>query len=177
MKALIYVIDTSLVGEYPAVKSAMRNYHPQTAVESHDVEINYDIDLTAMSAEEIARLAGEFDILAVVGGYRMYYYVLNRKPPLKFVNVNKAEMLVREFYKSGKTLVAPLAVPAYLAKLGLLAGRDATVYPTTELIKVLLEGKANFVNKPIVKSGNVVTVKNVKNTSEKEFLEIIRETT
>jgi putative intracellular protease/amidase len=73
--------------------------------------------------------------------------------------------------------VAPLAVPGYLAQLGLLRGREATVYPTTELIRILREGGAKFVNRQVVKSGGVVTVKDITTTGEKEFIKVFRETT
>ncbi|MFN3804374.1 MAG: DJ-1/PfpI family protein [Pyrobaculum sp.] len=181
MRSLICVLDAT--EEYSISKNILlqAGFEVKSAVASHDVNINYDIDLAAAPREKVVELTREFDMFALLGGYKMYYHLLGKKPPLKTwrldVDIEKLDMLTTEFYRGGKVIVAPLAVPAYMAKLGLLKGRDATVYPTTELIKILRENQVNFVNKPVVKSGNFITIKNVETVGGKELLNIFRETT
>ncbi|MEZ0319025.1 MAG: DJ-1/PfpI family protein [Pyrobaculum sp.] len=181
--ALIYVIDTAKKEEYSVLKNFLlkAGYDVRTAIGSRDVNVNYDIDLMALPVDEVQKLAQNFDLLATAGGFKMYYYVLKKKPPLKTwdlnIDVDKLEKLVEGFYREGRFLLAPLAVPAYVAQLGLLKGHDATVYPTTELIKILVNNGVNFIKKPIVKSKNVITIKDVTTLGEKEFLTALRETT
>lgn len=181
--ALIYVIDTAKKEEYSVLKNFLlkAGYDVRTAIGSRDVNVNYDIDLMAMSVDDAQRLAENFDLLALAGGFKIYYYVLKKKPPLKIwdlnIDVDKLGKLVEGFYKGGRSLLAPLAVPAYVAQLGFLKGHTATVYPTTELIKILTDNGVKFVNKPIVKSRNVITIKDVTTLGEKEFLATLRETT
>ncbi|RFA96862.1 DJ-1/PfpI family protein [Pyrobaculum aerophilum] len=182
-KALIFVIDMAKREEYSVLKNFLTKggFEAVAAVGSRDVNINYNIDFMTMSVNQVAKVAEEFDLLALAGGYKIYYHVLRKKPPLKIWDLNidleKLNALIQHFYKTGKTIIAPLAVPGYLAQLGLLKGKDATVYPITELIKILRDNGANFVNKPVVKSGGVITAKDITTTGEKEFLTILRETT
>ncbi len=62
-------------------------------------------------------------------------------------------MVVRRQY-------CPLATPAYAARLGLLRGKRATVYPTTDLIGILRGGNGvDYVNEDFVIDGNVITLK------------------
>jgi putative intracellular protease/amidase len=181
--ALIYVIDMAKREEYSVLKNflAKAGYDVRTAIGSRDTNINYDVDLMDMPRDEVAELAEEFDLLALAGGYKIYYYVLRKKPPLKIwdlnIDVDKLNALVEQFFKSGKLLVAPLAVPGHLAQLGFLKGRDATVYPTTELVRILKDNGARFVNRQVVRDKNVITVKDVTAVGEKEFLSVFRETT
>ncbi|MGB9705393.1 MAG: DJ-1/PfpI family protein [Pyrobaculum sp.] len=182
-KALIFVIDMAKREEYSVLKNFLTKagYEVKSAVGSRDVNINYDVDFMTMSADDAAKIADEYDLLGLAGGYKIYYHVLGKKPPLKMWDLNidlaKLNAVIDKFHREGKTVVAPLAVPGYLAQLGLLRGKEATVYPTTELIKILREGGAKFVNRQVVRSGGVVTAKDITTTSEKEFIEVFRETT
>jgi len=181
--ALIYVIDMAKREEYSVLKNFLSKagYNVKTAIGSRDVNVNYDVDLMTISREEAARLADEFDLLALAGGYKIYYYVLKKRPPLKIwdlnIDVEKLDAMTERFFKAEKLLIAPLAVPSYLAQLGFLKGREATVYPTTELIKILRDNGAKFVNRPVVRDRNIITVKDITAVSEKEFLSVFRETT
>jgi putative intracellular protease/amidase len=181
-KALILVIDTAKREEYSVLKNFLikAGYEVRSAIGSRDVNINYDVDFISMSSDDIAKIVDEYDLLGLAGGYKIYYHVVGKKPPLKIWDLNidleKVNTVIEKFHREGKTVVAPLAVPGYLARLGLLRGKKATVYPTTELIRILKEGGAEFVNRQVVRSGNVVTVKDITTTSEKEFIEVFRET-
>jgi len=180
-KALLYVIDTAKRDEYPTLKNFLvkGGYEVDVAIGSRDVNVNYTIDLMTLPSDKLPTLSEEYDAFALVGGFKIYYHVLQKKPPLKTWDLNidkeKLAQLVVEFNRRGKLLIAPMAVPAYVAQLGLLSGRDATVYPVTELIKILKDNKVNFVNRQVVRSGNIITVKDITTTSEKEFLAILRE--
>jgi len=181
--ALIYVIDVAKSEEYSVLKNflAKAGYDVRSAIGSRDVNINYDVDLMTMPRDKVTELAEKFDLLALAGGYKIYYYVLRKKPPLKMwdlnIDVDKLNALVERFFKRGKLLVAPLAVPGHLAQLGFLKDREATVYPTTELVKILRDNGARFVNRQVVRDENVITVKDVTAVGEKEFLSVFREAT
>lgn len=76
------------------------------------------------------------------------------------VNREAFEKLLTQSISNGKITVLPLAVPAYAARLGLLKGRKATVYPTTDLITILKNnGGVEYINNDLVIDGNVVTLK------------------
>lgn len=77
------------------------------------------------------------------------------------VNKEVFEKLLIQSISTGKKTILPLATPAYAAKLGLLKGKRATVYPTTDLISVLKGNGVEFVNGDFVIDGNVVTMKRV----------------
>jgi hypothetical protein len=77
------------------------------------------------------------------------------------VNRDIFEKLLTKSVSGGKKVILPLALPAYAAKLGLLKGRRATVYPTTELISLLRSNGAEFVNEDFVVDNNIVTMKKV----------------
>jgi len=181
--ALIYVVDMAKREEYSTLKNflAKAGYDVKSAVGSRDVDINYDVDLMSMSQDEAVRLAEEYDLFAVVGGYKIYYHVLRKKPPLKIwdlnIDMDKLNAMIERFFKTGRLLVAPLAVPGHLAQLTLLKGREATVYPTTELVNILRNNGVKFVNRNVVRDKNVITVKDVTTVGEKEFLSVFREAT
>jgi len=181
-KALLYVIDTAKRDEYPTLKNFLMKggYEVDVAVGSRDVNVNYTVDLMTLPSDKLPTLFEEYDAFALAGGFKIYYHVLQKKPSLKIwdLNIDKERLaqLVVEFNRRGKLLIAPMAVPAYVAQLGLLSGRDATVYPVTELIKTLKDNKATFVNRQIVRSRNIITIKDITSTSEKEFLATLRET-
>lgn len=182
-RALIYVIDMAKREEYSVLKNYLlkAGYEVKAAVGSRDVNINYDIDLMTTPPADVAKVAEDFELLALAGGYKIYYYVLKKKPPLKMwdlnIDVEKLNTLVESFNKKGRVIVAPLAVPGYLAQLGLLKGKEATVYPITELINILKENGASFVNRQVVRSSNIITIKDITTTEEKDFLQVFREAT
>nr|MCG2895497.1 hypothetical protein [Vulcanisaeta sp.] len=99
-----------------------------------------------------------------VGGYWAYYAVAGKEIPGRvkpIVNKEVFEKILTKSISTGKKVVLPLALPAYAAKLGLLRGRRATVYPTTELISILKSNGVEFVNEDFVIDNNVITMKRV----------------
>ncbi len=165
-KGLVVVLDLSWKGEYPMTIQALREsgFDVDSAIVVPDANINYRYDLfTEADKYELDKLVQDYDLVAIVGGYRMYYIVTEKKFPSRKletqINMQALETIVKAAAASNRTIVAPLAVPAYLAKLGLLRGRKATVYPTTDLIQLLEQNGVSFVNAPAVKDGNYVTMK------------------
>lgn len=177
-RGLIYVIDDAK-GEYATLKSylASKGYELFTAVGARDVNVNYDIDLKNIT--NLDELIKNYDIFILIGGYKMYYFVTNKKPPTKkmelAIDISQLAELTKGFIKMGSAVIAPLATPAYLALLGSLTGLRATVYPITDLIRILKNNNVIYENKPIVKDKNIITIKDVKKISDKELIEILRE--
>ena len=163
MRALIIVADTSYKGEYSMTVQALRQLGMEvsTGLVSKTVDVNFDIDLTDRISEDV--LNG-YDVIAFIGGYWAYYAVTGKEMPGKvrpMVNKEAFEKLLTQSVSSGKKTILPLATPAYAAKLGLLRGRKATVYPTTDLIGILRGNGVDFVGDDFVVDGNVVTLKRV----------------
>ena len=161
MKALIIVADTSYKGEYSMTVQALRQLGMEvsTGLVSKTANVNFDIDLTDKLSEDV--LSG-YDVIAFIGGYWAYYAVTGKEMPGKvkpMVNREAFEKLLTQSISSGKKTILPLATPAYAAKLGLLKGRKATVYPTTDLISILRSNGVDYVNEDFVVDGNIVTLK------------------
>ncbi|NPA70434.1 MAG: DJ-1/PfpI family protein [Crenarchaeota archaeon] len=165
MKCLVLVLDTSWKGEYPAMVQALKEsgYEVDTGILAPDATANYKYEFV-YAGPEMENVVQNYDAVAVVGGYRMYYIVCGKKFPTRRLevprlNVQALEVALKTAMSSNKLIIAPLAVPAYLAKLGLIRGRKATVYPTTDLIRMLIENGVEFVNEDIVRDGNLITMK------------------
>ncbi|MGC9117541.1 MAG: DJ-1/PfpI family protein [Thermoproteus sp.] len=177
-KGLIYVID-DVRGEYATLKSYLssQGYDLSTAVGARDVNVNYDIDFK--NIRNIDQLIKSFDTYILIGGYKMYYFVTNKKPPNKksemAIDVEQLANMTKGFIEAGATVLAPFVVPAYLAKLGALSGLRATVYPVTELINILRTNNVIYVNKPIVKEKNIITIKDIRAISAKDLAQVLRE--
>lgn len=177
-RGLIYVID-DVRGEYPTLKSYLKaaGYEVEVAVGARDVNVNYDVDISAV--EDVATLANSYDLYAIAGGYKIYYFVTGKRPPTKrmdlAIDTQKLEALTRSFRAAGKPIIAPLAAPAYLAKLGLLANLKATVYPVTDLIRILRESGVKFTNNAVERDGGIITIKDIAKISQKDFVQALRE--
>lgn len=87
--------------------------------------------------------AGNYEYVVVVGG--------SGAPSL----ADHAEVL--ELLRNAKRTAAICLGPMVLAKAGVLSGKKATVYKTSESVKALEEGDATFVDKSLVKDGTLVT--------------------
>lgn len=163
MRTLIIVADDSYKGEYSMIMQAFRQLGVEvsTGIVSKTARVNFDLDLTEGADEGVVE---NYDVIAFVGGYWAYYAVVGKEMPGRskpVINKEVFEKLLTKAINSGKKVILPLALPAYAAKLGLLKGRRATTYPTTDLINVLRSNGVEFVNEDFVVDGNVVTLKRV----------------
>ncbi len=163
MKALIVVADDSYKGEYSMTVQAFRQLgiEVSTGLVSKSARVNFDLDFTDNFDENVLN---NYDVIAFVGGYWAYYAVAGKEIPGRvkpIVNKEVFEKILTKSISTGKKVVLPLALPAYAAKLGLLRGRRATVYPTTELISILKSNGVEFVNEDFVIDNNVITMKRV----------------
>lgn len=68
--------------------------------------------------------------------------------------------------KKKKILAAICIAPAIFAKAGVLKGKKATVWKSDESISILKEGKAIFVDKPVVVDGLIVTADGPQSAEE-----------
>ncbi len=183
MRCLLLVLDLSWKGEYSMIMQALRElkHEVDVAALAPDIHVNYKYDLYVEAHRyDLERLGSDYDLISIVGGYRMYYIVTNKKFPRRSLEVKLdlsiLDRVIMSAAKNDRLILAPIAVPAYLAKLGLLRGKKATVYPTTDLIKILESSGAEFVNKIIVRDGNYVTMKHVVVEEIKRSLGEITET-
>ncbi len=65
--------------------------------------------------------------------------------------------LVRAFFEQGKVVAAICLAPVVLARAGILAGRQATVYPSPAAVKEMKKVGANLQDIPVVADLQVVT--------------------
>lgn len=167
MKALVLTLDLSWKGEYSMIIQALKESGVEDVkigVLSTDLNVNYDYDfVTEVEKVNIDEIVQNFDIFVLVGGYRLYYIVTGKKFPkktLEFKNdLSILDNILKKAFEKNKIIITSIAGPAYLAKLGILKGRKATVYPTTDLIYILRENGVEFVNSDTVVDGNLITLK------------------
>ena len=65
--------------------------------------------------------------------------------------------LVRSFFEQGKVVAAICLAPVVLARAGVLAGRQATVYPSPAAVSEMKKAGANLLEIPVVADMQVVT--------------------
>jgi protease I len=65
--------------------------------------------------------------------------------------------LVRAFFEQGKVVAAICLAPVVLARAGILAGRQATVYRSPAAIREMEKGGANLLEIPVVADMQIVT--------------------
>ena len=157
VKALIYVLDDSVKGEYSSAVQIAK-------------EVGWDVDVFvdspfAKANPTVSDVELGYDVLIIVGGYAIYYAATGYRPPRREWGVRPSRDLAK-LASSAKLVIAPLAVPAFLARLGLLSGRRATVLPTTDLIAILREAGVAFEKGPVVRDGAFVTVTRLERNLE-----------
>ncbi len=92
--------------------------------------------------------ADDYDALVVVGGMGSPQYLWHDEPLLQ---------LVRDFESAGKVVGAICLSGAVLAKAGILAGRNATVWEAPESIAEFEKGNARYIKQDVVVDGHIVT--------------------
>ncbi len=65
--------------------------------------------------------------------------------------------LVKSFFEQGKVVAAICLSPVVLARAGILAGRQATVFPSPAAVREMAKGGANLVDVPVVADMQIVT--------------------
>jgi len=65
--------------------------------------------------------------------------------------------VVRAFFEQGKVVAAICLAPVVLARAGILAGRQATVYPSPAAVQEMKKAGANLLEIPVVADMQVVT--------------------
>ncbi|WP_292729038.1 DJ-1/PfpI family protein [Methanoculleus sp.] len=65
--------------------------------------------------------------------------------------------LVQSFFEQGKVVAAICLAPVVLARAGILAGRQATVYRTPTSVKEMEKAGANLLEIPVVADMQIVT--------------------
>lgn len=94
-------------------------------------------------------VAGQtFDAVVIVGGGGSPQYLWDNK---------RAHEIVRRHHEMGKVVSAICLSGAVLAKAGLLSGVEATVWKSDESMKVYKDCGVKFVDKPVVRSGKIIT--------------------
>jgi len=161
LKAFLAVVDTSYKGELSSALKSLResNYEVTIGILNDIININHQVDLRREKPN-----LGDYDAVMVIGGYGLYYGITGKKSPGRMVVPSKEELdilgqVLSHAVENNAMIIAPLVVPAYMAKLGLLRGKKATVYPLTDLLEMLINGGAEFINATTVIDGRIITMK------------------
>jgi len=97
----------------------------------------------------VDEVAGEnFDAVVIVGGGGSQQYLWDNK---------RVHDILRRHHQMGKVVSAICISGAVLANAGLLTGVEATVWKSDDTMKVYADHKVKFVEKPVVRSGNIIT--------------------
>ncbi|MBU1045945.1 DJ-1/PfpI family protein [Patescibacteria group bacterium] len=78
----------------------------------------------------------------------------------KYIDDEEVWEIAKEANQQGKLLAAICIAPAILAKAGILKGKKATIWSSVmdkKPIRVLEEGGAEYLDKPVVCDGNIIT--------------------
>ena len=92
--------------------------------------------------------AADYDAVVVVGGMGSPEHLWDNQ---------ELHSLLQQCQKDGKILAAICLSGAVLAKAGLLAGKQATVWAMPESLAALQQGKAQYIKKPVVQDGRLIT--------------------
>ncbi|OYT62394.1 thiamine biosynthesis protein ThiJ [Thermoplasmatales archaeon ex4484_30] len=103
----------------------------------------------------------QYDAIIFIGGYGAEIYFSN----------DTAIKIAKDAYEQNKVIGAICIAPCILAYAGILEQKNATVYPTTKYINILKNQGANFIDKPLVKDGKIITASNP--TVAKDFAKAI----
>jgi protease I len=137
------------------VVTASSDLSPATGVKGGEAKI--DVLLSDVVLDD-------YDAIAIAGGRgaRLYF------------EMTDLHDLIRNFNKEGKVVAAICAAPVILAKAGVLSGKKATAWHTSENMEYPEEIKmfgALFVDEDVVIDGKVVTANNPE--SSRKFGETI----
>jgi len=92
--------------------------------------------------------ASEFDAVVVVGGSGSPKYLWDD---------TQLRNLVRDAYAGGKVVAAICLSPVVLARAGILKGKSATVFPSSDAVAELKKGGAIYKDESVVIAGRIVT--------------------
>lgn len=110
----------------------------------------------------------DYDALIIPGGQGSVKYLWNNEKVLH---------LVKEAYVKEKVVASICLSGAVLANAGILEGRKATVFPTSESVRVLREGGAEYIDQGVVVDGKIITAKGPADAKRftKEILGLLTE--
>lgn len=74
--------------------------------------------------------------------------------------------LVKQFQYRNKIVAAICLSPVVLAEAGLLNGREATVYPDSEAVRILIDNGAIYRDKKVVISDKIITARDPESAEE-----------
>jgi protease I len=100
-------------------------------------------DVTIAQAKE-----AEVDALVIAGGAGAPTHLWDHEP---------LRALVKALHVQHRPLGAICLAPPVLARAGALEGRRATTFPTDRAIAELKRGGADYVKKPVVRDGTIIT--------------------
>ncbi|MGL5721367.1 MAG: DJ-1 family glyoxalase III [Brevinema sp.] len=123
------------------ISTAMINPHPSLLVLGQQgIAVKADLPLSDVYVED-------FDMIYLPGGNG--HKVIADSP--------EALQLIQNFASAGKIISAICATPSVLARKGMLSGRRATVYPSSEYIEALKQSGVNYVAEDVVIDGTFIT--------------------
>lgn len=139
--------------EYSAVKQALEKNNFAIVVASNTKEEAVAMDgKTRVRPRITIKEAKEKDYLgiAIIGGSGSSRYLWGNKDLLE---------LVKQFYEKKKLVSAICLSPAVLAQADILKGKEATVYPSSDALKIFKDKGVRYKDKPVIRVGKIITGK------------------
>jgi len=170
-KVLIVLFENFQPLEFDPVRSLL----VKSKAEVHILAINKTVGVKydyyiADVVNRFDQLAESYDAIIIIGGSGVYARVVGE---VKDPGLDMLIKLCKEFNKRSKLVAAICAAPGVLARADILKGLKATCYPSGELIKLLKEHGASYIDKRVVRDKNIIT--SVGPETAKDFAEAICE--
>lgn len=106
----------------------------------------------------------EYDGIVIIGGTGSQVHLWKNRDLIELIKV---------FALRDKVIAAICLAPVALSAAGIMKGRTATVFKTHNAVHELMKGDAEYIDKPVVVDGRIVTANGPK--AAKEFAETIIE--
>lgn len=153
VKVLIVLFENYQVKEFKPTYDTLKQCNASISILAANKTIDITYNYYIMNVNFTA-LAEDYDMLIIIGGPGVYMRVTGQvnDPAIDLVGNLAEQFLVKDKY-----VAAICAAPAILAKADLLRNVKATCYPATELIQILKDHNAIYVDKPVVIDDHVIT--------------------
>lgn len=165
MKALLIIAPKAFQDiEYNGVKEVLvkNRIEVTTASIIYDCEgmsgVKMKADLLLKYIETI-----NYDVIVVIGG----------QGAMNLGSYPEFNTIINTAYDNQQLVAAICISPMLLAKIGLLTGKKATVFPASEAIKVFKDNNVHYMHQDVVVDGRIITA-NGPEASKKFGEEIVK---
>lgn len=137
-------------------------FKPKEVLEKNKIEV---VTVSSSKGQALGKDGGDTSVDILLDELKIEDYqaiaFIGGSGARNYIDDPRAHKIARETVEAGKILAAICIAPTILAKAGVLKEKQATVIYSDPLdrsaIKILEENGAVFVNKPVVRDGQIIT--------------------